>query len=266
MTIWDAVILGLIEGITEYLPVSSTGHLLVAERFLGVGGGVAAKSYAIAIQAGAILAVLGLYRARVGQMLAGLAGRDPFGRRLLGLVLLAFLPAAVVGLLLDAPIERVLFGPWPVVAAWVVGALVILAVSPRLEQRPGRDLTALDARTALIVGLMQCIALWPGTSRSLVTILGGLLAGLALPAAVELSFLLGLVTLGAATSYKALQHGGEMVDAFGAPAILVGVAVSWVAAVVAVKWMIAWLNRHGLRLFAWWRLAAAAIVAASLLL
>lgn len=266
MSIWDAILLGLVEGITEYLPVSSTGHLLIVQTFLGVGGDTAANAYAIAIQAGAILAVLGLYRARVGQMVAGLAGRDSGGRRLLALVLLAFLPAAVTGLLFDDAIERLLFGPWPVVAAWVVGALAILAVSPRLEQRPGRELEALDARAAVIVGLMQCLALWPGTSRSLVTILGGLFAGLSLGAAVELSFLLGLVTLGAATAYKALQHGGEMMAAYGGVAIAVGLAVSWLSAVVAVKWMVRYLNRHGLRLFAWWRLAAAALVTGALLL
>lgn len=264
MNLWEAALLGLIEGVTEYLPVSSTGHLLVAGTFLGVGGDDAGNAYAIAIQAGAILAVLGLYRMRVGQMAAGLVGRNTGGRRLLLLVMLAFLPAAVAGLLFDEPIERVLFGPWPVVVAWLVGGLAILAVSPRLERRPGRALEQLDARAALIVGLMQCLALWPGTSRSLVTILGGLLAGLSLVAAVELSFLLGLVTLGAATAYKAVQHGDTMLDAYGWGPILVGLAVAWLSATLAVRWMVAWLNRHGLRLFAWWRIGAAAIVTVAL--
>lgn len=266
MNLWEAALLGLIEGITEYLPVSSTGHLLVAGTFLGIGGDAAANAYAIAIQAGAILAVLGLYRMRVGQMAAGLVGRNPGGRRLLGLVMLAFLPAAVTGLLLNEPIERVLFGPWPVVAAWLVGGLAILAVSPRLERRPGRDLEDLTARAALIVGFMQCLALWPGTSRSLVTIIGGLLAGLSLGAAVELSFLLGLVTLGAATAYKALQHGDTMLVAYGWAPILVGLGVAWLSATLAVRWMVTWLNRHGLRLFAWWRIGLAIVVAAALVL
>lgn len=260
MDLIQALILGLVEGITEYLPVSSTGHLLIAERLLGIEENELSKAYAIVIQAGAILAVLGLYRQRVVQMLQGVLGRDATGLRLALCVIVAFLPAAVLGALFDKSIERHLFGVMPVIAAWVVGAALILLLSRWTQRhREGRDLLQLDWRAALVIGLAQCIAMWPGTSRSLVTILGGLLVGLSMPAAIEFSFLLGLVTLTAATGYKGLKLGDGMVATYGLPALLAGFAMAWLSAALAVKWMVGWLNRHGLGLFAWWRLAAAAL-------
>jgi undecaprenyl-diphosphatase len=266
MDLLQALLLGIVEGITEYLPVSSTGHLLIAQRLLGIDASAEANGYAIAIQAGAIVAVLGLYRERVGLMLRGLAGSSPEGLRLLICVVVAFVPAAILGLLFDDLIEERLFGVMPVLAAWVVGGIVILALSGWIaRRRDGRELSLLDPRAALLIGLIQCLAMWPGTSRSLVTILGGLLVGLSLPAAVEFAFLLGLVTLGAATGYTALKVGDGMVSAYGWTALLTGFAAAWISAALAVKWMVAWLNRHGLTLFAWWRFAAAAIAAALLL-
>ena len=266
MDLLQALLLGLVEGITEYLPVSSTGHLLVAQRLLGIPVSAEANGYAIAIQAGAIVAVLGLYRTRVALMLNGLAGRSPQGLRLLACLVVAFLPAAVLGLLFDDVIEAKLFGVLPVIAAWVAGGAVILALSGWIaRRREGRELAELDYRAAFVIGLVQCIAMWPGTSRSLVTILGGLLVGLSLPAAVEFAFLLGLVTLGAATGYTALKVGDGMLVAYGWTSLLAGFATAWLSAALAVKWMVAWLNRHGLTLFAWWRFAAAAVAAALLL-
>jgi undecaprenyl-diphosphatase len=262
---WQALVLGIVEGLTEYLPVSSTGHLLVVQRLLGIGGGEAANAYAIVIQGGAIVAVFGLYRERIAQMARGAAGRDPTGRRMALALLVAFIPAAVIGLLADKAIEAYLFGAWPVVAAWAAGGILILAVSPRVRPGRGRDLAAITARTALIVGIAQCAALWPGVSRSLATILGGIAAGLSLAAAVEFSFLLGLITLGAATAYKAVESAAAMVDAYGILELALGFAAAWLCAVLAVKWMVAWLNRHGLAVFGWWRLVAAAVVAGLLL-
>ena len=265
MSWWQAMILGLVEGLTEYLPVSSTGHLLVTQRLLGIGAGEAANAYAIVIQAGAIAAVFGLYRERIAQIARGVGGGDPAGRRIgLGLIV-AFLPAAVFGLLADEAIERHLFGAWPVVAAWAAGGILILAVAPRIRPGRGNDLEALALRAALIIGVAQCAALWPGVSRSLATILGGVAAGLSLIAAVEFSFLLGLVTLGAATVYKALDSGAAMLEAYGGVELAVGFFAAWISAVLAVKWMVAWLSRRGLAVFGWWRLAAAAIVAGLLL-
>jgi len=262
MDFLQALILGLVEGVTEYLPVSSTGHLLIAQRLLGIGASDAANGYVIAIQAGAILAVLGLYRERIGQMLSGVAGRDPAGLQLALHLVVAFLPAAVLGVLFDKRIEQHLFGVRPVIAAWVVGGLLILVLAPWIRRhREGAGLTALTWRSAILIGLAQSLAMWPGTSRSLVTILGGLAVGLSLAAAVEFAFLLGLLTLTAATAYTLLKSGAGMLAAYGWVTLATGFLAAWVAAALAVKWMVAWLNRHGLSLFAWWRFAAAGLAA-----
>lgn len=265
MELWQALILGLVEGLTEYLPVSSTGHLLVTQRLLGIPSSEAANAYAIVIQAGAIVAVLGLYRRRVLQLALGVAGREPTGARMaLGLVV-AFLPAAAAGLSLGDSIERYLFGSWPVVAAWLLGGILLLILAPRLRGRQGLELESITWRFALVIGVAQCAALWPGVSRSLATILGGLAVGLSLAAAVEFSFLLGVVTLGAATAYKLLDSGRAMLDAYGPLELVCGFFVAWLSAVVAVKWMVAWLNQRGLGIFGWWRVLAAVLVASLLL-
>ena len=263
MELWQALVLGVVEGITEFLPVSSTGHLLVTQRLLGIAKTEASDAYAICIQAGAIAAVLALYTGRLRRIGAGVLGRDAEGARL-GLALaVAFLPAAVAGLLLDDPIERLLFGPWPVVAAWAAGGVLILLLArrPPRSDRPLLALADLGLGRALLIGMAQVLALWPGTSRSLVTILAAGLVGLSLPAAIEFSFLLGLLTLGAATGYKLLQHGQDMLAHYGAPSLLAGFAAACVAALVAVRWMVTYLSRHDLSLFGWWRLLAALIVA-----
>ena len=262
MTLLDALILGIVEGITEYLPVSSTGHLLLAERALGIPRSDAADAYTICIQAGAIVAVLGLYRTRVVQMARGVLGQDPAGRRLLLNLVVAFLPAATVGFLFDDTIDALLFGLWPVVTAWFVGGFVILALRGRTGTQPIEDI---QLKTAAIIGLAQCLALWPGTSRSLATILAGVVAGVALPAAVEFSFLLGLLTLGAATSYSALKHGEVMLSTFGAAPIIVGFVASFVAATLSVRWLVGWLQSRGMEVFAVWRIGLAVVVGALLL-
>jgi undecaprenyl-diphosphatase len=278
MTTTQAIILGVIEGLTEYLPVSSTGHLLLAERIMGIGEGQvlsagererakeAVDAYTICIQAGAIIAVLGLYFRRVLQMLKGLAGGDPLGRRLLINVMAGFLPAAIIGLLFNKIIKEYLFGPWPVVAAWLVGGLAILAVSRRnrgnsRSAHPAGSLDDLSWKMALVIGVAQCIAMWPGTSRSLVTIVGGMLVGLSLPAAVEYSFLLGVVTLGAATAYDGLKHGHIMLQTFDPQPLVIGLFFAFIAAVLSVKWMVSYLNSHGLAIFGYYRVALALTVA-----
>lgn len=264
MDAWQALVLGVVEGITEYLPVSSTGHLLVAQRALGIGASEAANAFAICIQAGAIVAVLALYARRVGQMLRGLVGRDRAGATLAANLVVAFAPAAVLGVLFDDAIEQYLFGPWPVVAAWAVGGAAILALWRTRRFRAAAEGAALEAlpwRVALAIGCAQALALWPGTSRSLVTIVAGVAGGLALPAAVEFSFLLGLLTLGAATGYKALQSGEALLAAFGPTTLVLGFLAAWLSALLSVRWMVGYLTRHGMQLFAWWRLTAAAIVA-----
>lgn len=280
MSLMQAGILGLVEGLTEYLPVSSTGHLLIAERLMGIGGGGgapasgsgkdAADAYAICIQAGAIVAVLGLYFRRVKQMMLGLMGRDPAGLRLLVSLIAAFLPAAILGLLLHRLIKAYLFGPWPIVFAWLAGGIGILWMARRSKTtgrgvRHEKTMADLNVRMALVIGLAQCVAMWPGVSRSLATILGGLLVGLPTAVAVEFSFLLGVVTLGAATTFDAIQHGREMLAAFDASSLLLGLGVAFVSAVASVKWMVSYLNHHGLEIFGYYRIGIALVATALIL-
>ena len=266
MSMLDAIVLGLVEGITEYLPVSSTGHLLLVERLLGIPGSHAAHAFAITIQAGAIAAVLVLYRRRLWSMVRGLGGRDPAGRRLLSAVVAACLPAAVVGFLFHEWIEENLFGLVPVTVAWFVGGVAILALGKRRGgPRPGLPLEQVTWRMGLWVGLAQTIALWPGVSRSLVTIVGGMLVGLGLSAAVELSFLVGLVILSGATAYKAVDAGGAMLEAYGPATLTVGFLTAALSAAIAVRWLVRWLSHHGLQVFGWYRVILAVVVALLLL-
>lgn len=260
----QAALLGLVEGITEYLPISSTGHLILAQRALGIGNDEASRAFAICIQAGAILAVLGLYASRVGWMLRGFAGGDPAGRKLALQLVLAFLPAAVVGVLFKKHIEGSLFGLWPVVWAWCIGGAAILAV-PVLRRgvqgSQGKSLADMSWMTAFAIGCFQCLALLPGTSRSLATIAGALLLGLSGAAAVEFSLLLGVLTLCAATAKEAHDSGRVMLEHYGAASIAVGALVAAVSAFLAVRWLVSWLSTRGLAPFGWYRLVLAAVVA-----
>jgi undecaprenyl-diphosphatase len=271
LTVWQALALGLTEGLTEYLPVSSTGHLCLVERLLGIGateeGKSAADAYAIAIQLGAIIAVLWLCWGRVVLVLKGVVGRSPEGRRLLLNLLIAFAPAVVVGLLAEPYIKRYLFGLWPITAAWLVGGAAILLFSRRRrESGEGRGIDELRPAQALVIGSAQVVAMWPGVSRSLVTILGGLAVGLSAPAAVEFSFLLGLVTLGAATCKEIATNGQLMVATFGYLGPLVGLVAALISAAIAVKWMVAYVTKHGLAVFGYYRIGLAVVVGVWLLL
>lgn len=261
MTILESIILGIVEGLTEYLPVSSTGHLIITQYLLGLGDSNAMKAFEVCIQGGAILAVLGLYFKRVKQMARGVSGQDSAGLRLLANMIIAFLPAATIGLLCDEYIKRYLFNAPTVTITWAVGGLVILFYVQRREKdgkgAGGKPLEELGWRGALGIGFLQCVAMCPGTSRSLMTLLGGLFFGLSVSAAVEFSFLLGLITLGGATCYDALKHGADMVESLGWAPLLAGTFTAWLSAILAVKWMVGYLNRHSLALFGWYRLAAA---------
>ena len=270
MTWWQALILGIVEGVTEYLPVSSTGHLILASWLLGFSGDEkvwqAANTFNIVIQAGAIAAVGGLYWRRIRQMAAGLIGRDAAGRRLAVNLLIAFLPAAALGPLLAKRIEAHLFAPWPVVGALFVGAWLMLAVAQSRRINPPADggggLDDLDWRIALLIGFGQCIAMWPGTSRSMMTIVAALMLGLRPRAAAEFSFLLGLITLTAATGYKTVFGGAEMLAQFGLGAIVIGFVAATISALLAVRWMVTFLTRRGVGPFGWYRLVIAVVLAA----
>jgi undecaprenyl-diphosphatase len=224
--------------------------------------GDAVKSYEIAIQFGAILAVLVLYWFRVRTMVDGVIGRDADGRRLVSVVAVAFVPAALVGVIAEKVIKDALFGAWPVIVAWAVGGVAILVLSRAgvLAPTGGRSLESLTVRDGLVIGAAQILALWPGTSRSLVTILAALLIGMSMVAAVEFSFLLGLVTLSAATVYELASNGKLMLETFGLGIPLLGLAAAFVAAVVSVRWMVAYLSRHDFSIFGWYRIGVAALV------
>ena len=264
MTVAQGALLGLVEGITEFLPVSSTGHLVVVERLLGLNGAPeqtsAADAFAIVIQAGAIIAVILALFGRIRSVFAGIFGRDRDGLRLFANLVVALVPAAIIGVLLEARIQRYLFGVWPIVAAWVVGGIFILAVLNRGRLKEGKPLEGLGWQQALIIGLAQVVALWPGVSRSLATIAGGLLVGLSMTAAVEFSFLLGLLTLGGATIYEGIKRGHDIVSTFGVVSPVVGLVVAAVAAFVAVRWMLDYLRTRSLAVFGWYRIGAAAAV------
>ena len=204
----------------------------------------------------------------------GVLGRDAEGLRLALNIVSAFLPAAFSGLFLEKPIKHYLFGPawglWPIIAAWFIGGVAILAVSFYRKKRgasghAGFGLDRLTWKHALIIGCIQCIAMWPGTSRSLVTIVGGIMVGLSMASAVEFSFLLGVVTLGAATAHDGLKSGELMLTRYGSVSLLLGLAAAFISALLAVRWMVAYLNRHGLNVFGYYRIALALVVAALVL-
>lgn len=274
MEVWQAVVLGLVEGITEYLPVSSTGHLILASWLLKLddpSNKQAIDSFNIVVQGGAILAVLGLYWPRVRQMFNGLLGKDPAGFKLLLNVGIAFLPAAITGALLNDVIEEHLFHAGPVVAALIIGGIFMILLDAwrkrRLSTSPheskGKEITDLKPMDALFIGILQCIAMWPGTSRSMMTISGGVLRGLHPRAAAEFSFLLGLPTLTAACLYslakdllRARSEGTpNLFESLGVVPVLVGIVVAAVSAAAAVRWLVGFLNRHGLAPFGWYRIA-----------
>ncbi|MEO1007889.1 MAG: undecaprenyl-diphosphate phosphatase [Planctomycetota bacterium] len=277
MDLWQAIVLGLVEGITEYLPVSSTGHLILASGLMGLDtpeNKSAVDAFNIVIQGGAILAVLGLYRERVWQMLRGLLGRDRAGLRLAINILIAFLPAVALGLLFEELIDRYLFHATPVLIALAIGGVYMIVldrklVAPRRKADAGRTIEELTPLRALVIGLMQCVAMVPGTSRSMMTITGGVVVGLKPKDAAEFSFLLGLPTLGGACVYKLAKdlRGDEssMLEQLGWVNLAAGIAVATVSAALAVKWLVGFLNTHGLAVFGWYRIALAGALLAAVL-
>ena len=266
MDIFQAIILGIVEGITEYLPISSTGHLILAQSWMGLGG-EANNAYSIIIQGGAILAVLGLYRKRVLTMIQGFLGKHSEGLKLAINLIIAFLPAAILGPMFDDKIDELLFHPTPVVLALGVGGILMIFAAKwqRGAYHEGNDcksfidIAHLTWKKALIIGLLQCVAMYPGTSRSMMTIVGGMAVGMKPKHAAEFSFLLGLPTLGGATVFKLFKNS-EALATLDYTAMLVGIVVSFIAAAIAIKWLVAYLSKHGLALFGWYRIALALVV------
>ena len=260
-TLLTALILGIVEGLTEFLPVSSTGHLIIAGSLLGYTGDQA-KMFEIVIQAGAILAVCWEYRARLFAVARGILS-DARAQRFVANLAIAFVPAAALGFAFGKVIKAYLFAPVPVACAFVVGAFVILWAERRQKLRPEavRIDSVDDMRwpDALKVGLAQSFALIPGTSRSGATIIGGMLFGLSRTAATEFSFFLAIPTLFAATGYEILK-GSEHLFARDLPAFGVGFVAAFVSAFLCVRWLIRYVSHHDFIPFVWYRLVFGALV------
>jgi undecaprenyl-diphosphatase len=264
MPLLVAVLLGIVEGVTEYLPVSSTGHLVLAGHWLGLSDDdPASRAFEIVIQLGAILAVVVHYRVLLTDRLRGLVAGERAALRLLTAVTIAFVPAAAIGLLAQKAIDQHLQRPVPVAIALFVGGIVMIAVE-RIRARSntvGADgLEQVTPLRALAIGLGQCFSLWPGTSRSMSTIVAGQLAGLSTATAAEFSFLLALPTLSAAALYKAYKAHHVLATSIGPASIAVGLVVSFVVAWAVIATFLQYLKKHGLEPFGWYRIVLGAVV------
>lgn len=257
-----ALIMGLVEGFTEFLPISSTGHLILAEHLLGFQGmEEKMKVFEIVIQAGAMLAVIWEFRARIMAVLTGLG--DPKQQRFAINVLIAFLPAAVLGVLFNNAIKQVLFAPVPVALAFIIGGFVILWVEKRAKDNPATvrinsvdDLTSLDA---LKIGIAQAFALIPGTSRSGATIMGSMILGLSRKVATEFSFFLAIPTLIGATVYS-LYKERALLSAADLPLFTIGTVSAFISAFLCVRWLLRYISSHTFTVFAWYRIAFGLLV------
>ncbi len=255
--LFKAFILGIVEGLTEFLPISSTGHLILAGDLLGFND-AKGKIFEIVIQTGAMLAVVWEYRVRFSQVLAGLFG-DPGAQRFALNVAVAFLPAAVLGLLFGSAIKANLFRPVPVAIAFIVGAFVILWAERRPLTVRIHTVEEMTWRDALKVGIAQCFALIPGTSRSGATIIGGLLFGLSRRVATEFSFFLAVPTLIAAGAYDGWKNR-ELFAANDLGMIAVGLATSFVSAFLCIRWLLRFIVTHNFTIFAWYRIVFGVLV------
>ena len=263
MSYWQAVVLGLIEGITEYLPISSTGHLILVSALLDINPEQrsANDAFIIISQGGAILAVVLLYWRRIREMAQGVVGKNARGFHLLRMLIVAFLPAAILGALFANTIERELFKPWPVVIALGVGGFVMLFLKAR-SPTDARTIDQLTWKHALLIGFCQCIAMWPGTSRSMMTMFGAVVVGLTFSEAAIFSFLLGLVTLSSACAYKSLDayqtHAFSNTDT---SVLIVGFVAATLSAFICVRWFVKFLDHHSFKFFGWYRIVLSGLVA-----
>lgn len=246
-----AIFLGFVEGLTEFIPVSSTGHLLLAGRFLGFES--AGKTFEVVIQFGAVLAVLAVYAAKLGAVLRA-TPHDPDARRFIIAVAVAFLPAAMVGVLLHDFIKTVLFASPHLIAIMLILGGIVLLVVDRVAPSPRHDdAMRFPLGMALAIGVFQCLALIPGVSRSGATIVGALMLGASKRAAAEFSFFLSMPTMAGAFAYdlwanRALLDGSAMTE------IALGFAMAFVTAVLVVRWVLGYVSRKGYALFGWWRI------------
>ena len=250
MSTWQVILLGLIEGLTEFLPVSSTGHLILADAFLGLKS---TSTFKVLIQLGAILAILTVYAAKLMRILFDLP-RDKRTQRFVLAILLAFLPAAVIGGLLHKYIKEILFeSPTLVCVSLIVGGIVLLVVDRMNLQEKHDDVMDIPPLTALKIGFFQCLAMIPGVSRSGSTIVGAMLMGTSKRAAAEFSFFLAMPTMLGAFTLDLVKNYKDL-DTTAVQEIALGFAVAFVVGVVVVRYLLDFVSRRGFGLFAWWRI------------
>ncbi len=258
-----AVVLGIVEGVTEFLPISSTGHLILVEDLLGFKG-PAGDVFEIVIQLGASLSVVWIYRVKLWTTALGFFRPGPEQRLTINVVI-AFLPAAIIGVLAHDIIKSVLFSPWVVSAALIVGGIAILIIERTQKDHPIKTVEDLPPGKALAVGFFQCIAMIPGMSRAAATIMGALLVGVARPAAAEFSFLLAIPTMFGATLYD-LYKNRHTLTSDGLEFIAIGFVVSFVVALVVVKWLLRYISAHNFSAFAVYRIVIGFVMLGILLL
>jgi len=257
----SAILLGIVEGLTEFLPISSTGHLILADRLLGIEG-PESKLFDIVIQLGAILAVCWVYRVRLFRAASGMLSEQP-AQRFVANIVIAFLPAAVAGVLLYGIIKDVLFSPWVVAVSLIVGGFLILWIE-RVRPRPRvHEVESMSLATSLAVGCCQILAMIPGVSRAGATIMGALMLRVDRPAATEFSFFLAIPTMLGATVYD-LYKNRAILSFDGAVLIAIGFVVAFIAAMFVVRRLVEFVSRHGFGVFAWYRIVVGAIALVAL--
>ncbi len=251
------ILLGIVEGLTEFIPVSSTGHLVLAGVLLGFNG-EAAGTFEIVIQLGAILAVVALYHRRFTDVLAGLFRRDPGAIAFTRNVLLGFIPSMAIGFLVYDGVKAMLGSPTLVAWALILGGIAILVIERLVKTPTVETVEGMSWKTALGIGIIQCLSMIPGVSRSGATIMGALSLGVERKTAAEYSFFLAVPTMLAASTYDLLKNGADM----GSGAwitIAVGFVVSFVVALIVIRWFVGIVSRHGFAPFAWYRIAVGAV-------
>lgn len=255
-----AVILGILEGLTEFLPISSTGHLIIAGSLLGYTDDTS-RVFKIVIQLAAILAICWEYRRKIIDVASGV-GRDPRANQFVTHIAIAFLPAAVLGLMFHSIIKSYLFNPLTVAGALIAGGVLILVIERRQHTPRFETVDDMDWKAALKVGFAQAVAMFPGVSRSGATIMGGLMFGLSRKAATEFSFFLAIPTMFAATAYD-VYKSWALLRAEDLPVFAAGFIASFVAAFFSVRWLLRYIASHTFELFAWYRIVFGLFVLAT---
>jgi undecaprenyl-diphosphatase len=254
--LWKTIVVGIVEGLTEFLPVSSTGHIILAAEVLNFQG-PPGKVFEIVIQLGAILAVCFLYRAKIWRTGVGVVRRDPVSLRFAGAIVVAFLPAAIVGVLAHKYIKELLFNPMVVSIALIVGGIVILVIE-HLAKRPRiKSVDDVDLKTAFIIGVCQCLAMIPGVSRAGATIMAARVFRVDRATAAEFSFFLAMPTMLGAATWD-LYRNWSLLNWDGIAIIIIGFVAAFITAALVVRAFVRFISRHGFGLFAWYRIAVGA--------